>query len=816
MRGEVAWTALSSRLSALPVVLAGPILRRVEPGEVTVWVALKESHTVTLDVFEGTGGARTKVATGNRATVQLGTSLHVVAVTALPATGGQDLAPGKVYFYDLELDNGKKLASPGMLTSAGSAAGLTYHNDDLPSFSLPPTNMDDVRLAHASCRKPHAPGMDALVAVDLMLKEAAVEPLPSTKWSTEADFARRRPHQLYLTGDQIYADDVADVMLAMLTDAESTLLGWSEILPGTGGKKASDFKPGKRADLTIKTGKLTSGIPDATKAKSHLLALGEFYAMYLFVWGEALWPAFADLPTVPDAPEEERDRVGAFMGTIGDVRRLLANVPTYMIFDDHEVTDDWYLNRLWCKSNVRAGTAGGAVDTALTQRLILNALLAYAVFQAWGNTSSLFAASGSAGDPGRKLLQAAADWSAAKGDASSAQGAAALSELKLRLGLPTRALSASDTTLARAAGALPWHFRVAFSGCPFEVIVLDGRTMRSYDPSLPEIHGAGLISDDGLAAQLDGLPAPPADGPTIVVAPGPVLGIPWIEEKQAGSQGDKVWDRDVEAWGLHPHAFQSLIARLADRQQRVLLLSGDVHYSFVARMIYWAKHPYARPVRPARSASLIVQFTSSAVRNEDYGLTSPDRQHKGGYNHFYGTLAWMGVPANTGPPADVAGWNVPPGAGKVTIGTQVTGGAFWRHRVSLIRTPPALLNVVGLPSDTAITLAEDWRYQINWLHGTKAPVTTTPPTPLTLPTDPLKRTLAIHEFQRDFRASLINDEGRDIVGHNNCGELTFDWPSSARQTLWWRPLANSPPVRTTWHDLSLDPADPAMPTPLAP
>src|SRR4051794_11432191 len=97
MPGEVAWTPLSSRLSALPVVLAGPILRRVEPGEVTVWVALKESHTLTLDVFEGTGGARMKVATGNRATVQLGTNLHVGAVTAVPPPRRPGPPPGGGY-----------------------------------------------------------------------------------------------------------------------------------------------------------------------------------------------------------------------------------------------------------------------------------------------------------------------------------------------------------------------------------------------------------------------------------------------------------------------------------------------------------------------------------------------------------------------------------------------------------------------------------------------------------------------------------------------------------------------------------------------
>ena len=41
----------------------------------------------------------------------------------------------------------------------------------------------------------------------------------------------------------------------------------------------------------------------------------------------------------------ERQRVEAFKRTARSARRSLANIPTYMIFDDHEVTDDWNLNR---------------------------------------------------------------------------------------------------------------------------------------------------------------------------------------------------------------------------------------------------------------------------------------------------------------------------------------------------------------------------------------------------------------------------------------------------------------------------------------
>jgi hypothetical protein len=46
---------------ALPLLLAGPILRRVEPRSVTVWLALRDPATVKLSLWNsiangGTGG----------------------------------------------------------------------------------------------------------------------------------------------------------------------------------------------------------------------------------------------------------------------------------------------------------------------------------------------------------------------------------------------------------------------------------------------------------------------------------------------------------------------------------------------------------------------------------------------------------------------------------------------------------------------------------------------------------------------------------------------------------------------------------------
>ena len=58
------------------------------------------------------------------------------------------------------------------------------------------------------------------------------------------------------------------------------------------------------------------------------------------------------------------------------VRRAMANVPTYMMWDDHEVTDDWNLNPMW-RDRVMTNPLGRAI--------IRNGMLAFALFQGWGN-----------------------------------------------------------------------------------------------------------------------------------------------------------------------------------------------------------------------------------------------------------------------------------------------------------------------------------------------------------------------------------------------------------------------------------------------
>ncbi|MEM7716050.1 MAG: hypothetical protein AAF349_21175, partial [Cyanobacteria bacterium P01_A01_bin.68] len=412
------WTPLRERIDEIPLVLAGPILRRTEPDSVTVWVALKASRHVTLTIFDENHNF---LFESTRTTARIGINLHVVAVTANASSN--ILKYGENYLYDLHFGDGELLSSPGILTIEGSLQDISYPQYTLPSFALPPSDLKDLRIIHGSCRKPHGESLDALASLDKIIKEAL-----------EKD-SKKRPHQLFLTGDQIYADDVADVLLFMLMDTSETLLGWSEKLPDV--ENVEELKPGKRNNLATKTAGLTASIGKLNNltdiAESHLFTFGEYLAMHLFAWSDVLWvepelfPDFADINSEHweaksdkrKAYDQEVEYIKEFWSTLKNIRRALANIPTYMIFDDHEVTDDWYLNMAWCSR---------ILGKPLGKRILQNGMLAGAICQAWGNTPEQF----EKGTNGEELLKAAVAWSVGGGENKLFE-----EQIALRIGLPS-------------------------------------------------------------------------------------------------------------------------------------------------------------------------------------------------------------------------------------------------------------------------------------------------------------------------------------------------------------------------------------------
>ena len=140
-------------LSEKPLLLAGPLLRRVEPRSVTVWLASQDSRRVSLVLFQpGTKesgdpdySAPVEIArTEPTAPCQVGAKLYVISLTITPDS---DLETGKVYLYDLEFEatDGQPtdtLKTAGIITPPGSSddpfENFAYGGLSRPTFSLPP------------------------------------------------------------------------------------------------------------------------------------------------------------------------------------------------------------------------------------------------------------------------------------------------------------------------------------------------------------------------------------------------------------------------------------------------------------------------------------------------------------------------------------------------------------------------------------------------------------------------------------------------------------------------------------------------------
>ena len=88
----------------------------------------------------------------------------------------------------------------------------------LPSFATCPDTIDDLVLVHGSRNRIEAAGGPNLMfALDQMIRDNLSEP-------------RHRLHQLWLTGDQVYADEVAATLSVVLNVVGRELIGADELL----------------------------------------------------------------------------------------------------------------------------------------------------------------------------------------------------------------------------------------------------------------------------------------------------------------------------------------------------------------------------------------------------------------------------------------------------------------------------------------------------------------------------------------------------------------------------------------------------------
>ncbi len=714
----MAWTSWLTRVDTLPQILAGPILRRVDADAVSVWVAMRTPFTVTLRVFLETSDSVHLI--GTRPSIRIANNLHIAVITASPAPPLIGLSPGQIYTYNLYFQAGPvtevpisapNLKSAGMLRSASGVGptGLGYGAFQRPSFATLPASLENVRLLHGSCRKPHAPGRDALTVVNGMIAATATT-------------ATARPHQLLLTGDQIYGDDVAAALLFMLTDAGRALGFANEALPGGDPPRAT-----KRAERVRAAG-ITS---DAAVSGSHLMTFAEYCCMYLFAWSDVLWQGndFPDYTPVTGEPTGPRQgntpfglynqdvaRLRLFRRTLVDVRRALANVPTYMIFDDHEVTDDWFLDRAWVNNSV---------NNPLLRRMVQNGMSAYAACQGWGNAPGLFEAPNN----GAQLLSALTAWAQAPSDATAGP-------LQNSLGMPTAPVAGNQEAFA-------------------------------------------------------------SEQPLIVIAPAPVAGFGAIEAQQLAPADP--YSRDTEFWNARPLTFDRLLTRLATRaapvagtrSARIVLLSGDVHYGFAARLRYSATSPLESDP-PLNTQAVFAQFTSSSFQNQSDG-TLKLQSHP---------VAAGAVLASGGSLFDVViryGWRNPSG-GLMILGTGTTFSRISRQGSPIIFERPKIF-VPAPPGTPPNAPTPDWRYRIQYIFSDDGRhVDHNPPPTRVVPFPPPgDRDAALQAYLDSLADHTAYDgfwgAGKQIVGQNNVGEISFRWGAGndkeVTQELWWW-LSDSP------------------------
>ncbi|GAA6150923.1 alkaline phosphatase D family protein [Pseudoteredinibacter isoporae] len=559
----------------LPDVLAGPILRHIDQHTFTLWLATRkplQGQLLISDEYEQE--QRFDIDDNICDSIQLGQHcfIHLLQVAV-------ELNSEHDYFYCLS-DLHEACDAP-----------LSYPGDRGTRFRR---KAEIDRIWHGSCRKPHHPQRDAIASMDDRLAQMSD--------------SEERPALLMMSGDQIYADDVAGPTLAAIhqviehfglfcerwegamANSQDALLNHpycyyqrEKLLPqDKSNQEVSDsFFRGARKPIFTSAG-----------AHNHLITLAESIAMYLLCWSPGLWKVIDWQEARNRIPEEylerydrEKQTLDGFIRELPKVQRVLASLPCYMIFDDHDVTDDWNLTRGWEEA---------AYNNPLSRRIIGNTLIAYWLCQGWGNQP--------------ETLQPLRD--------------------RTRHCFQADGIAEHEALIDTVLDWEHWHYCIDTKP---KVIVLDTRTHRWRSESSPG-KPSGLMDWESLSELQQELIG---EESVIMVSPAPVFGVKLIEVIQRMfTFFGKPLLVDAENWMAHPGAANVMLNIFlhAKTPPNFIILSGDVHYSFA----------YDITLRFRKNSPRILQATASGFKNAFPGtlLSWLDRLNR----LFYGSrspLNWF-------------------------------------------------------------------------------------------------------------------------------------------------------------------------------
>ena len=590
-----------------PTILSGPIVRRVESAQVSIWIALSKPYDIQAELYNIGRDYNSQIldymnidCKTETKTIQAGKNVYISLIHISPETGAFPI--NELLGYNLCFENGVEtldLGSFGLL-SPTHPHSIVYENLAYPTFTIregTPSN-----TLYGSCRKLHGLGKDTFVEADKTIASSAIK--------------SSRPSSLFLMGDQIYADDVADPLFKIITRFGKELIGQEDLGSVDARLNEDPFRHGLqqingRQYITEHFCKFTS-----RKASNHLLSFSDYAAMYLLSWSPSLWElahkegmfntfqealekneiyfAFKDPHTKGHTSERKQlqNRYQSQMKELAKLeealyaaRRVLANTPTYMMFDDHDITDDWNLTQDW-KTSVW--------NAPLGRHVISNGLASYWLFQGWGNEPDTFSHFGNTMQTYLHSLQPGS--------------------------LP------HSNWIHSLWNYDSWHY---ISPTAPKALFLDTRTQRGYadkpisvkvgtrideeqeSPNLLKREGWNLASDKLIASGWK------TGDPLILVSPSPLYGIGLIENflhdymLPLSTFGLPVQSNfDLEAWKYNGKGFSDFLYQVAAwNPSACMILSGDVHSaSSVQSDITF---------EDGRSLN-IHQFTSSPIKNMSY------------------------------------------------------------------------------------------------------------------------------------------------------------------------------------------------------
>ncbi|GEN27798.1 hypothetical protein HVA01_14440 [Halovibrio variabilis] len=549
-----------NRTDTLPDIVVGPLLRRISTTRLVLWLVATRPLDMTLVLHPGRADSQSIDLAPHQQCLAIGKHAFIYLIDCELASA---LPCDERIEYDLQV-----ATAQGEWRSLPEwAPWLCYDGAAYPAFVIASRHH---RLMHGSCRKPHHDSADGLVRADSWLAEQQAAPAEWPAW-------------LLMTGDQVYADDVAGPMLRAVHALIERLGLVDEWLEGA---TVDDSQALYRSpDSYYRRGSL---LPDVTSnaalrerffggvkkpvftsanAHNHLMTLAEMLAMYCLVWSPVPWRVIApEIPALADKDAElyrqEQAVIDTFVEGLPQCARLMAHLPSLMIFDDHDVSDDWNLTADWERA---------AYGNPFSKRIIGNALAAYLLCQGWGN------------DPD-KLNPLVHHAATLLGD-----------------GAQPLACAEQDGLIARLLRFQGWEFQIP--GTP-TLIVLDTRTRRWRSERSPK-RPSGLMDWEALMEMQQALLGAKS---AVIISPAPMFGVKLIEGIQKlFTLAGKPLMVDAENWMAHRGAANTLLQiwRHSKTPGNYVILSGDVHYSFVYDIV----------VRHQRRSPHLWQITSSGIKN---------------------------------------------------------------------------------------------------------------------------------------------------------------------------------------------------------